>query len=104
MEKLRSHAHAEEEFAALMGHFGQLTNGISFCFCLLGTSYVVRKLGIEATLRIFPLLLIMATVTTAFYPKLTVLFVFVSTLKALSYSLNEPAKEMLYIPTADLIR
>jgi len=33
-----------------------------------------------------------------------VLFFFVSILKALSYSLNEPCKEMLYIPTSDIIR
>jgi AAA family ATP:ADP antiporter len=33
-----------------------------------------------------------------------VLFFFVSVLKALSYALNEPCKEMLYIPTSPLIR
>jgi hypothetical protein len=33
-----------------------------------------------------------------------VLFFFVSILKALSYALNEPCKEMLYIPTSDTIR
>ena len=32
------------------------------------------------------------------------LFFFVSILKALSYALNEPCKEMLYIPTSDTIR
>ncbi len=35
---------------------------------------------------------------------LQVLFFFVSILKALSYALNEPCKEMLYIPTSDTIR
>jgi hypothetical protein len=135
--KLRRHPHASENFAELMGHFGQLTNALTFFFSvsgtpcldfvyalaprgafesadevpwrfaalqLFGTSYVVRKLGLPTTLRIFPCLLIMASVAAFLYPYLGVLFFFVSILKALSYALNEPCKEMLYIPTSDVIR
>lgn len=67
-------------------------------------SYVVRTLGLPATLRIFPCLLIVASIAAFLYPYLGVLFFFVSILKALSYALNEPCKEMLYIPTSDTIR
>lgn len=98
-------------------------------------SYVVRTLGLPATLRIFPCLLIVASIAAFLYPYLgvrapsahpsrrarssktplillssffcmcqQVLFFFVSILKALSYALNEPCKEMLYIPTSDTIR
>ena len=39
-----------EQFAALMGRFGQLSNSLSFFLSLLGFSYVVRRLGLPATL------------------------------------------------------
>ena len=104
LARIRKRRHASEDFATLMGHFGQLTNGLSCAFSLFGTSYVVRKLGLPKTLRIFPSLLILASITVFVLPRLEVLFFFVSILKALSYALNEPCKEMLYIPTTDLIR
>lgn len=104
LEKLKRQPHVSERFAELMGHFGQVTNGLSFFFSLFGTSYVVRQLGLPTTLRIFPCLLIVASIAAFLYPYLGVLFFFVSILKALSYALNEPCKEMLYIPTSPIIR
>jgi hypothetical protein len=35
---------------------------------------------------------------------LTVLFISMSLLKAMTYSLNDPAKEILYIPTSDVVK
>jgi hypothetical protein len=34
-----------EGFAALMGRFGQVTNGLSLLLSLLGTSLIVRRAG-----------------------------------------------------------
>ena len=99
-----SSAEAAGQFAALMGHFGQATNLLSFIFSLFGFSFVVRRLGLAITLRIFPTLLIIAVVCTFCFPNLWVLFVSMSILKALTYALNEPAKELLYMPTSDAIK
>jgi len=93
-----------KNFAALMGHFGQVTNGLSLLLSLLGTSLIVRKLGLPFTLTIFPVLLVLAITVSYLNPSLWVLFMAVSSLKGLSYALNEPCKEMLYMVTSDSIK
>jgi AAA family ATP:ADP antiporter len=95
---------ADNEFATLMGHFGQITNGLALLMSLLGTSYVVRLLGLPTSLMIFPLLLVLAVIITYLWPSLWVLFLSVSVLKGLTYSLGEPCKEMLYMVTTDTIK
>ncbi|KAJ1451713.1 hypothetical protein M885DRAFT_529150 [Pelagophyceae sp. CCMP2097] len=89
-----------EQFARLMGMFGQTVNTISFLFSLLCFSYVVRTHGLPTTLMIFPFLLTAATLVAYFSPSLWTLFATAAVLKALTYSLNEPALEMLYMPTS----
>ncbi|KAG5183444.1 hypothetical protein JKP88DRAFT_195225 [Tribonema minus] len=59
---------ASENFAALMGRFGQATNGLSLLLSLLGTSLIVRKLGLPFTLTVFPVLLVLAIVVSYFHP------------------------------------
>uniref|UniRef100_A0A7S3JRE1 ADP,ATP carrier protein n=1 Tax=Aureoumbra lagunensis TaxID=44058 RepID=A0A7S3JRE1_9STRA len=93
-----------EQFAELMGHFGQTVNTISFIFSLAGFSYVVRRLGLSITLLVFPFLLIVGTLVTYASPGLWTLFITTALLKALTYSLNEPALEMLYVPTSEPIK
>eukprot|EP00752_Nemacystus_decipiens_P012038 g10673.t1 len=95
---------ADEHMASLMGHFGQTTNSLSLLMSLFGTSLCVRLLGLRRTLRIFPTLLVVAVVTSFFAPSLSFLFVAVAILKGLTYALNEPCKEMLYLPTSDAIK
>jgi AAA family ATP:ADP antiporter len=92
------------QFAKLMGHFGQTTNALSFVFSLFGFSFVVRTLGLKKTLRVFPFLLLFVVSFSAILPNLTVLFYSISLLKALTYSLNEPAMELLYMPTTEKIK
>lgn len=92
------------QFAKLMGHFGQTTNALSFVFSLFGFSFVVRTLGLRRTLRVFPLLLLFVVAFSSAIPNLPVLFYSISLLKALTYSLNEPAMELLYMPTSDAVK
>lgn len=82
----------------------QVTNLMSFFFSLFGFSLVIRRLGLAVTLRLFPALLVLAVASTFFFPNLWVLFISMSTLKALTYALNEPSKELLYMPTSDAIK
>lgn len=93
-----------EEFAGLMGNFGQTVNTISFLFSLMGFSYVVRSLGLPLTLLLFPVGLVLATLVAYAFPSLWTLFVTTAILKALTYALNEPALEMLYVPTSDDVK
>jgi AAA family ATP:ADP antiporter len=68
--------------------------------------YLMENFGLKHTLRIFPtLLLAIATMTFIALPlNLPVLFISMSLLKALTYSINDPAKEILYIPTSNTVK
>jgi AAA family ATP:ADP antiporter len=99
-----SDARGAEEFARLMGQFGILVNSVSFLFSLVAFSFVVRKLGVRTTLTVFPALCLGATLIAYGFPSLWTLFIAMALLKALTYSLNEPALEMLYLPTSNDIK
>merc|ERR1719231_1791232 len=71
---------ATNAFASFMGVFGVCTNGLSFFFSLVGTSFVIRRFGLQTV------------------------FVMMLVLKALSYALNNPCKELLYQPTSDAVK
>jgi AAA family ATP:ADP antiporter len=94
----------EDDFANLLGHFGQATNIISLLVSLLGFSYIVHRFSVRMSLLIYPSVLFSAVIITNLVPSLKVLFVMVSILKALAFSLNEPVKELLYIPTSESIK
>eukprot|EP00587_Corethron_hystrix_P009218 CAMPEP_0113309354 /NCGR_PEP_ID=MMETSP0010_2-20120614/7437_1 /TAXON_ID=216773 ORGANISM="Corethron hystrix, Strain 308" /NCGR_SAMPLE_ID=MMETSP0010_2 /ASSEMBLY_ACC=CAM_ASM_000155 /LENGTH=365 /DNA_ID=CAMNT_0000164601 /DNA_START=697 /DNA_END=1797 /DNA_ORIENTATION=- /assembly_acc=CAM_ASM_000155 len=88
-----------DAFASLMGHFGQLTNLLSLILSWAGFSTIVRVTGLRRTLLLFPTALVAVTLLALAFPILPVLFVSMAVLKALTYGLHEPAKEILYIPT-----
>jgi len=91
-------------FTQFMGFFGQATNTLSFLMSLLGTSAIVRKLGLRLTLLLFPTLCLGVIIFVRFHPTLFVVFGAMMMLKANSYALNNPTKEMLYQPTSAAVR
>jgi len=93
-----------DEFAAFMGFFGQCTNGLSFLFSLLGTSFVIRTLGFRLTLLLFPSLCLGVIITVRLFPHLEVVFLAMMLLKGFSYALNNPTKEILYQPTSSAVK
>jgi AAA family ATP:ADP antiporter len=95
---------ATEGFATFMGMFGQATNLLSFLLSLLGTSAVIRYLGLRLTLLLFPVVCLSMVALVRFQPTLYVVFAAMMILKACSYALNNPTKEMLYQPTSSAVR
>ena len=93
-----------EAFTSFMGRFGQVTNTIALLLALLGTSYLMRRFGLTFCLLTFPI--IVGFVVGGVYINPTLLTVFISMVfvKGLSYSLNNPSKEMMYIPTSKDIK
>jgi len=92
------------EFASFMGKFGQVTNGLSFMFSLMGTSYVIRTFGLRKTLLAFPTMCLLAILTVYFAPNLWVVFSMMMFMKGFSYALNNPTKEILYQPTSTAVK
>jgi ATP:ADP antiporter, AAA family len=95
---------ATAAFTAFMGVFGQYTNSLSFLFSLFGTSAVIRTLGLRWTLLLFPTLILCVIMFVRVHPTLYVVFGAMMTLKAASYALNNPTKEILYQPTSAAVR
>lgn len=95
---------ASNQFANLLGHFGQLTNIIAFLLSLFGFSFLVHRIGVKHCLMIFPTVLLISVVVSYLVPSLWVLFIFVSIIKAMLFSLHDPVKEILYIPTSESIK
>jgi AAA family ATP:ADP antiporter len=119
-------AEAQDKFAQLLGQFGQVTNlrmcsqfifiyfmlrsllssiySVALAISVFGFSFVVKRLGVKSTLLIFPFLLFAGVVVNNLVANMWVLFIVLSTLKAVTFSLNEPVKELLYMPTSEAIK
>ena len=95
---------ATKAIASFMGLFGVATNSLSFIFSLLGTSAVIRYFGLRLTLLLFPSLCLFVIIIVRLRPTLYVVFLAMILLKANSYALNNPTKEMLYQPTGPAVR
>ena len=93
-------------FATFMGRYGQVTNFLSLIFSSILFPFLIRKFGLRLTLRLFPTLLVLATVVTfGILPtNLAALFLSLTLLKAMTYSIHDPAKEILYLPTSNAIK
>ena len=95
---------ATNAIASFMGLFGVATNTLSFVFSLLGTSAIIRRLGLRLTLLLFPSLCLIVIIVVRMKPTLYIVFLAMIMLKANSYALNNPTKEILYQPTSNAVR
>jgi AAA family ATP:ADP antiporter len=95
---------ATNAIASFMGLFGVATNSLSFVFSLFGTSAIIRYLGLRLTLLLFPSLCLVVIIIVRLHPTLYVVFLAMIVLKAISYALNNPTKEILYQPTSSAVR
>ena len=93
-------------FTTFMGRYGQMINILSFLLSYFAFPFLMKRYGVKLTLRIFPSLLIVVNLLTyiAMPENLAVLFMCLSLLKAMTYSINEPTHEILYIPTSNVIK
>merc|ERR1712238_627824 len=95
---------ASDEFATFMGLFGQATNTLSLLLSFFGTSAVLRTLGLRTTLLLFPSMCLAIVISVRVHPTLYTVFAAMMILKAGSYALNNPTKEILYQPTSSSVK
>ena len=88
-----------EAYTSFLASFGVAVNTVSFSIALLGTSFLLRRFGLRICLLIFPCAVLAVLTSVLVYPVLSVVFGAQVILKGLSYAINNPSKEMLYIPT-----
>jgi len=89
-----------EQVAEFLGLFGQSANLLALVFALVGTSFFIRRFGLTFCLVMFPLAVAGVVLYVWFNPSLWVLFGAMVVIKGLSYALNNPCKEIMYIPTS----
>ena len=89
-----------------MGHYGQMVNLTSLILSSIVFPALMRHVGLKATLRIFPTLLLAVNVLVfgILRGNLPVLFFSMSLLKAMMYSIHDPSTELLYLPTSSAIK
>lgn len=92
---------SKEAYTAYLGWFGFSTNFMTFVLALVGTSYFIRRFGLTFCLVAYPCCASLVVLLCAsFSTVLPVFFASVLVMKALSYALNNPCKEIMYIPTS----
>ncbi|KKQ32583.1 MAG: Plastidic atp adp transporter [candidate division TM6 bacterium GW2011_GWF2_37_49] len=85
-------------------NFSMWVQIIACLFALLGTSYFQRRFGIKFCLVTFPLLLGGVIIGYVIHPTLATITYVMLIAKSLNYALNQPAKEVLYIPTTKSVK
>lgn len=99
----------ETGFAKFMGMFGFCTNGLAFLMALLGTSHLMKKYGLRVCLLVYPICFALALIVLLAYnyfanpsaaAMLWAIFGVMMFVTGLSYAVNNPTKEMMYIPTS----
>jgi AAA family ATP:ADP antiporter len=87
---------------------GEAANFLALFFALVGTSFFMRRFGLRFCLLMFPVLITFSLLTVvgvhvmgaASLEMLWAFFGIVVVIKGLSYALNNPSKEVMYIPTS----
>lgn len=96
-------------FDVFLGWFGFWTNLLAFVMALLGTSYIMKKYGLKFCIMLYPVVFGVALISLYIYsltnpsPEslLWATFGVMMLVTAISYAVNNPTKEMMYIPTSN---
>ena len=89
-----------EKLTEFLGLYGQSANLSTLLLALLGTSFIIRRFGLTLSLVAYPVTVGFIVYGVWCSPTLWVLFVAMVIIKCLSYGLNNPCKEIAYIPTS----
>lgn len=92
--------HTSEGLTKFLGYFGVASNTLALVFALVGTSFFIRRFGLTFCLVMFPVTIALVICNVMIYPSLWILFGAMVAIKGLSYALNNPCKEIMYIPTS----
>jgi len=87
--------------ANLTSFFGFFNAGIlvfAFLFQIVLTSRFINRFGIRPGLMIYPLIVLLCSLGIAAWPTLVFAITIKGSDKALSYSINQSSRELLYIP------
>lgn len=99
----------EQGFAQFQGIYGVCVNILAFSMALLGTSYLIKRYGLRFCLLFYPICLGIAFISLFIFfhigspdagQLLWATFGVLIIAKGLGYAVNNPVKEIMYIPTS----
>jgi ATP:ADP antiporter, AAA family len=98
----------EIAFAQFQSTYGICINTVSFLVALLGTSYIIKRFGTRISLLIYPVIFGLTLLTLFVFFKmgqsstalLWATFAAMVVIKGVGYAINNPTKEVMYIPTS----
>lgn len=106
--QMNTSAHATfgniEKVTSFLGVYGVATNAVSLLFAMIGTSFFIRRFGLTACLIMYPIGVGCVVGYTWALPSMWAFLIAVVAVKGLSYALNNPCKEIMYIPTSKDIK
>lgn len=89
-----------ESLTELLASYGLYANFFALIFSLIGTSFLIRRFGLIFSLIIFPVIAGFLVLFVWACPALYSFFAAMVVLKGMSYALNKPCVEIMYIPTS----
>jgi len=107
MKLLASQAYTTPEtFTEFMAKFGMSCNMITMIVSFIGTSFIMRKWGLTFCIVSFPItvgivvLIVYFSALGAGANQVWLFFTAMIVIRCFTYALNNPAKEIMYIPTS----
>jgi len=93
-----------DTFANFMGLFGIGCNTMTLIFSLIGTGFIMKKWGLTFCIVLFPISVGAVVTFVYFFASMWVFFWAMIVIRCFTYALNNPAKEIMYIPTSKDIK
>jgi len=93
-----------ETYTEFMAKFGMSCNISTMVVTLLGTSFIMRKWGLTFCIVSFPITVGCVVIFVYFFASKWVFFGAMIVIRCFTYALNNPAKEIMYIPTSKDIK
>lgn len=92
------------QLTAFYAFYYMVMNLIGLIISLLGTTPILRILGIQISLFVFPVISMLLMIASFFFPSAATFFWVLVALKAFNFAFNHPTREALYIPTTKEIK
>lgn len=89
-----------DQFTAWQAFYAMITATVAICFAGGGTRFLINKLGVRNCLLVYPICLGLTIGLLWWKPSLWMFLVGMVVVKAFSYALNNPVKELIYLPTS----
>lgn len=89
-----------EAFTIFDSFYAMVIAVVALMFSFGGMSFLLRNLGVGVSLLCYPISLVFVVLALWLKPTLWTFFIGMVVVKAFSYALNSPIKEMIYLPTS----